>query len=71
MRFESGGFTSARAQLRPPSVLNSTAPIPRLPAKAIPATVTGPVVNSAPSRGRSKRAIVLTAASGFQPSFSQ
>src|SRR3979411_290549 len=71
VRFESGGFTTAADQVRPPSALISTVLMPRFPAKATPEPPICPALRSEPSGGESMRDIVLTAASGFQPWFSQ
>ena len=71
VRFERGGFKTPGDQVRPPSALISTALMPRFPAKATPETSIVPTLSSDPSGGESIRDIVFTAASGFQPWFSQ
>ena len=68
---ESGASNGAAFQIVPPSVLYSTLLIPRVPANATPAMVTGPSRMISPSCGVSKRAVVLITALWSQPCCSQ
>ena len=63
---ESDGVSVASCHMPPPSVLTSTRRMPRVPAKAIPLTCTGPRVRLAPRTGLSMR---LNVCSGpqYQP----
>src|SRR5205807_269554 len=68
---DSGGIICAIDQLWPPSVLYSTAWMPRLPANATPASWIRPSLTIEPSLGESTRAIVFTTACLSQPWASQ